>query len=1163
MPANPPLDRPSIDELEISDAEIASFRNAPPPPPPPATRPALTPASLPLVQRTAYAVSGVFAEGGIGRIMKARDTRLDRTVAIKELLSTDAAEAERFVYEAIITARLQHPSIVPVHEAGRWPTGEPFYAMKLITGKPLGDVMNEAHTLEARLALLPHLLAVADAMAYAHSQRIVHRDLKPANVLVGRFGETVVIDWGLAKDLNDDFAEPLSGKPRPLASEEKSVSRSAHLTSVGAIMGTPAYMPPEQAMAKPVDERADVYAIGALLYRALSGVAPYDVPGGDVIDVALKVLEAPPVPLAERQKGIPEDLLAIVEKAMARDAAKRYPTAKELADDLRRFQMGQFVAAHTYSRGEIVRRFIKRRRTPLLVGLVGVVALSVVGILSLTRIIQERNRAQANEIEAQQQKAEAQAQRLEAQQKQAEATKRADELTISQARGLMERDPSQAIAWLKTLSPNSPRFPAARTLAADALARGIGKVFRAHSGGINAVAVAPDGRTIATASDDRTVRVWDLETGTHKVLSGHGDEVWVAAFSPDGKLLATGGKDKSVRIWDLASGTSRVLAGHEQWVTSIRFSANGQWLTSQGFGDGVFLWNVPAGTGKRVAENTGVELSRGAVFSGDGRTLVLVEKGKLVVWDVATDNSRSFGGQTSVCSSIAVSSDGMFVVTGGVDGSMRLWNTSKGALRTFPGHTKEVTALAFLPNGTAFVSGSKDRAVRYADLSNGATRLLGQYGGEIKTLALSPDGSRVAAVGQDRNVVLWDVGNGQRRTLGGFQDWLGLHGVAFSPDGKRLAAAGFDQTMRVWELGTQIDRVVGEHDGAATTAAFLPDGKRVVSAADDGTVRLFDLASGAPQIVDRHSGKVSDLRVFPDGTAIASAGEDGAVRIASLSGQPPKVLRGHAGRVARIAIAPDGKHLASGGADKKIRLWNVASGQAEVLFEHDKPVETLAFSPDGAVLATGSADKTVRVYRFATKEAKTLGTYERPVRAVAFSPDGKTLASGSADHTIGLWDLATGQGRVIDASGNGVTQIVFFPDGATFASLGSEPSVRLWETATGKPREILRGHGKTVVSISVSSDGKRIASASLDGSARIWDLESHEDRPLAGHAGGVASVAFSPDGRALVSTGQDRTVRLWGDDLPADETGLRAWLDGATKDVVHLDDRPASPEPTR
>nr|WP_240807245.1 protein kinase [Polyangium spumosum] len=1152
----------SIDELEISDAEIASFRDAPPPPPPPA-RPALTPASLPVVPRTAYAVSGVFAEGGIGRILKAQDTRLKRTVAIKELLSTNEGEAERFVREAIITARLQHPSIVPVHEAGRWPTGEPFFAMKLISGKPLGEVMDEARTLEERLALLPHLLAVADAMAYAHSQRIVHRDLKPANVLVGRFGETVVIDWGLAKDLNDDLSEPLSGKPRPAVSGEKSVS--AHLTSVGAIMGTPAYMPPEQASAKPVDERADVYAIGALLYRALSGVAPYDVPGGDVIDVAIKVLEAPPVPLAERQKGLPEDLLAIVEKAMAREAAQRYPTAKELADDLRRFQMGQFVAAHTYSKGEIVRRFIQRRRTPLLVGLAGVVALTVVGVLSLHRIIQERNRALANEIEAQRQEAEAQAQRLEAQQKQAEATKRADELTISQARGLMDRDPSQAIAWLKTLSPKSPRFSAARTLAADALSRGIGRVFRGHAGGINAVAFAPDGRTLATGSDDRTVRIWDVEAGTHEALSGHGDEVWAVAHSPDGKLLATGGKDKSVRLWDLAAGTSRVLSGHEQWVTSIRFSPDGQWITSQGFDDGVFLWNVASGTGKRVAVNNGVEMSRGAVFSGDSRVLVLVEKGKLVVWDLATDTSRSFSGQTSVCTSIAVSSDGASVITGGADGSVRLWSTSKGALRTFPGHTKEVTALAFLPNGAAFVSGSKDRAVRHADLSNGATRLLGQYGGEIKTLAVSPDGSRVAAVGQDKNVVLWDIANGQRRTLGGFQDWLGLHGVAFSPDGKRLAAAGFDQTMRVWELGAQVDRVAGEHDGAATSASFLPDGKRVVSAGNDGTIRLFDLTSGAPRVVDRHGGKVSDLRVFPDGNAVASAGEDGAVRITSLagSGEAPRVWRGHAGRVARIAISPDGKRLASGGADRKVRLWDVATGEAEVLYEHDKPVEALAFSPDGAALATGGADRSVRIYRFATKEAKTLGTYERPVRAVAFSPDGKTLASGSADHTIGLWDLATEKGRVIDASGNGVTQIVFFPDGATFASLGSEPSVRLWETATGKGRDILRGHGKTVESVSISPDGKRIASASLDGTVRIWDLQSHEDRPLVGHAGGVSSVTFAPDGRTLVTTGQDGTVRLWGDDLPADEAGLRAWLDAATKDVVHLDERPASAEPAR
>ncbi len=205
------------------------------------------------------------ARGGLGRIVLARDRRLARTVAIKELTVDHPFAQARFAREVRITARLQHPSIVPVHEAGRWRDGTPFYAMKHVRGRPLTAAIEAANGCSERLALVAHVIDVADAMAYAHAEGILHRDLKPANVLVGPFGETVVIDWGLAKNLRDpdDRPPPLS---RPVAPYE---------TSDGTVVGTPAYMPPEQALGKPVDLRADVYALGAILYQVLAGRRPY------------------------------------------------------------------------------------------------------------------------------------------------------------------------------------------------------------------------------------------------------------------------------------------------------------------------------------------------------------------------------------------------------------------------------------------------------------------------------------------------------------------------------------------------------------------------------------------------------------------------------------------------------------------------------------------------------------------------------------------------------------------------------------------------------------------------------------------------------------------------------------------------------------------------
>jgi tetratricopeptide (TPR) repeat protein len=331
-----------------------------------------------------YVAGKEIARGGMGRIRRARDRRLRRDVAVKEILVKTGEAARRFEREARITARLQHPSIVNIHEAGVWPSGEPFYAMKLVTGRPLDEVIADAKTFEQRLALVPNVLAVADAMAYAHGERVIHRDLKPKNVLVGAFGETVVIDWGLAKDLADAGSEPDGGGTLGSADHAK--------TAFGAVMGTPAYMPPEQASGQPVDERADVYAIGVLLDHVLSGKPPFTGTSSDEILEAVK--RGSPTPLSDRQPGVPPDLLAIVERAMQRLPSRRYPTARELAEDLRRFQTGQLVGTHRYSPGELFRRWVRRHRAAVTVAGVALVVMIALGAFAVRRIVQARHDAE-------------------------------------------------------------------------------------------------------------------------------------------------------------------------------------------------------------------------------------------------------------------------------------------------------------------------------------------------------------------------------------------------------------------------------------------------------------------------------------------------------------------------------------------------------------------------------------------------------------------------------------------------------------------------------------------------------------------------------------------------------------------------------------------------
>jgi tetratricopeptide (TPR) repeat protein len=337
---------------------------------------------LPSVEASNYEIREELGAGGMGKVVVARDRRLGRILAVKVAKVASSSVHVRFAREAVLTARLQHPGIVPVYEAGVWPSAEPFYAMKLVAGAPLAKLILKARSLDERLALIPNVIAVVDTLAYAHAHRVIHRDLKPDNVIVGDYGETIVIDWGLAKELGTDDRDA----PSPIAEQR------AGQTVAGAAMGTPPYMSPEQAAAERVDERADVYSLGALLYHVLAGIAPYWGPSSDAI--MAKVLAGPPQALAERQKGIPKDLLAIVDKAMARDPAARYQDAKQLADDLKRFERGQLVAAHVYSRKELLRRWYARHRTAVIAGTIVTVVLgAAVAFFARTELRDRAERA--------------------------------------------------------------------------------------------------------------------------------------------------------------------------------------------------------------------------------------------------------------------------------------------------------------------------------------------------------------------------------------------------------------------------------------------------------------------------------------------------------------------------------------------------------------------------------------------------------------------------------------------------------------------------------------------------------------------------------------------------------------------------------------------------
>jgi eukaryotic-like serine/threonine-protein kinase len=546
---------------------------------------ALCEPGLSVIARWRYEVQGELGRGGLGRVSQAIDKRLNRPVAVKEILRDQGRARERFLREALITARLQHPGIVPIYEAGQWPTGEAFYTMKLIAGKPFDRLLKETRTLGERLALLPRVLAACEAVAYAHNEKIIHRDLKPHNILCGEYGETIVIDWGLAKDLRADAEgeEPVEAGPY------RGPTAQGGLTRDGEVMGTPAYMPLEQAQGKQVDERADVYALGAILYQLLAGSPPYC--GGGSAELLVALLAAPPAPLEEREPSSPRELSAIVKKATARAPEGRYPSAKELADDLRKFQAGQLVLAHRYTAAEHLRRWLRRHKAILSVAALALIVLGLFAAFGLDRLFKEKALTETERARAEIERATAKLEARNARAAEAEIAESEVDLLWRGARAALQTDPRVTLENLKRLSerPGFRDWGRLRTLAAAALAAGVPEALRASPRGPGerreALALSPDGAPVAmlAASEGGAVALWDLTTGRRRALAGYEGRVTLLRFSPDGALLAAAGEDKTARLWDLRAAEAeppRIVAEHGEAIEDIAFSPDGRLIAS-------------------------------------------------------------------------------------------------------------------------------------------------------------------------------------------------------------------------------------------------------------------------------------------------------------------------------------------------------------------------------------------------------------------------------------------------------------------------------------------------------------------------------------------------------------------------------------------------------
>jgi WD40 repeat protein len=498
-------------------------------------------------------------------------------------------------------------------------------------------------------------------------------------------------------------------------------------------------------------------------------------------------------------------------------------------------------------------------------------------------------------------------------------------------------------------------------------------------------------------------------------------------------------------------------------------------------------------------------------------------------------NQRPFYGHTGWVSRVAFSPDGLQIVSGSEDQTLKVWDATTGQeILTLKGHTDGVEGVAFSPDGKRIVSGSSDHTLKVWDATAGQEiRTLKGHTGWVGEVAFSPDGKQIVSGSGDQTLKVWDATAGQEiRTLKGHTDGVGC--VAFSPDGKRIVSGSFDQTLKLWNATTgQETLTLKGHTHWVTSAAFSPDGKQLVSGSWDQTLKVWDATTGQEtRTLKGHTDRVESVAFSPDGKQIVSGGDDETLKVwDATTGQETQILKGHTREVLSVAFSPDGKRIAGGSRNGILELWDATTGQeARTLNEHTSGVSSVAFSPDGKQIVSGSYDQTLKVWDATTgQETRTLKGHTDEVRSVSFSPDGKQIASGSGDHTLKVWDATTGhQTLTLKGHTGGVICVAFSRDGKQIVSGSNDQTLKVWDATTGQETLTLQGHTGWVGSVAFSPDGKRIVSGSWDKTLKVWDATTgQETLTLQGHTRGVRSVAFSPDGKQIVSGSWDQTLKVW------------------------------------
>ncbi len=1027
-----------------------------------------------------YVIVDAIAVGGMGAILLARDDNAGRKVAMKMMLraDTETPAAKRFVREARIVASLEHPNIVPVHDIGDSPLGDPYFTMKWVQGENLADILYKIRQRVPEYlskftlpVLLEIFVKVCNGVAFAHSRKIVHLDLKPHNILVGDYGDVLVSDWGLAAIRKQD------GSMDGLASSEESeairtLSEKAIpydyrvFTEDGTIKGTPGFMAPEQADGKlsEIDERSDVFSLGSILYMILT--QHYPIIGENFSEILRHTIAGNFVPPGQRThyQRVSAELEAVVMKAMSLEKEDRYDSVDQLQEDISAYLIGYATSVESGNVIKQLQRFVRRWKTEVTLVTASaaiILLLFVIFSIKLDRLEEKTREEERNNKEILEHA------RL--------ATSEARKNRILATRNIIEATEAKYTAGfskylaslrLCELSLNQLRY--------TTLNRGLEEC-------------------------PANFRHW--EWGRYKLLASLNHITLEPQYQPvalgvntNGNLIAAITRDNRIVAWDSSAGqvAYEVKFGTPS-LTAMAVSGDAATVVYAQTDNNAEIWNVDSQSiiGKLTGHNTAINALSISKF---GEVIATAsEDGLVILWDGKTQTRlRSLKGKEGSVTCMTLNTDGTRLVTGGRKG-VYLWNCKSGKLlQSLKEQETPVTAVAY---------------------------------DETKRLIVAGNESDILTV--------WDGATGLRshRFQTGHKT---IHDIDISDDGKLMVTCGSDSLIRLWDLdtGTMVHLMRG-HTGPVRNAYFGRSVDEIVSLGDDGKIKIWTVPDfSEPRLLGANHSGTAPIVIGPKDQLAASTIDNNSVSIWSLvNGEAVLTLTDFASVITSVCFSRDGEDLITSTDDNRVVVWKLKTGRERLILRgHKGTVTNIGVGHDQRRIITGSTDGTARIWDGVNgRELAVLSGHIGPVTQAAISGDGEVAVTSGEDNTVRIWAPASGaQIRALDQSLEEITTFALSADSAYIAVGYQNGVISVYDQASGRQIHRIKGHRSEITAIWITSDQKRIISGSADATVKVWDLDTAAEMAvLTAHNQAVSSVVMTSDSRRMITADAGGKTLLW------------------------------------